>query len=242
MLQDSSVVRCIVVDDEPLAQKVIEQHIGRYPSLELVALCDSATSAFEVLHTQKVDLIFLDINMPVISGLNFLKSLSNLPLVIFTTAYAEYAVEGFELDAVDYLLKPVSQSRFDRAIEKVFKRKELNTSSLAAKAATEPSKDYMFVKTDGKLVKVMYQDILYCEGMKDYLKIHLNNQRFLVIHQTMKGMEDQLPSVQFMRVHKSYIVSLKAIRSFHDNMLYFVDTDASIPVSNSYKDELLKRL
>lgn len=242
MPESTNLIRCIIVDDEPLAQKVIEQHVARYPALQLLALCDSATAAFEILHTREVDLIFLDINMPVISGLNFLKSLSNPPLVIFTTAYAEYAVEGFELDAVDYLMKPISISRFDRAIEKVLSRKEFRSAANLRQAPEEPAKDYLFVKADGKLVKVMYTDILYCEGMKDYLKIHLKSRRYLVIHQTMKGMEDLLPSKLFMRVHKSYIVSLEAIRSFHDNMLHFADTEESIPVSNSYKEELLKKL
>lgn len=242
MSESPTLIRCIIVDDEPLAQKVIEQHVARYPALQLLALCDSATAAFEVLHTHEVDLIFLDINMPVISGLNFLKSLSKPPMVIFTTAYAEYAVEGFELDAVDYLMKPISASRFDRAIEKVLSRKDYQAVAQIQQVSAEPEKDYIFVKTDGKLVKVMYDDILYCEGMKDYLKIHLKSKRYLVIHQTMKGMEDLLPAKRFMRVHKSYIVSLEAIRSFHDNMLHFAETEESIPVSSSYKEDLLKKL
>lgn len=237
-------INCIIVDDEPLAQQVIEKFMKRFPELNLVDKCDSAMAAFESLHRQEVDLIFLDINMPVISGLNFLKSLNQPPLVIFTTAYAEYALDGFELNAVDYLLKPISTERFDKAMEKVFERlqRSIPRSPGESRPTGQPSKDYIFVKADGKLVKVNYSDILYCEGMKDYLKIYLKTGKFLVIHQTMKGMEEHLPDQTFMRIHKSYIVSLPAIKSFHDNMLQFAETPEEIPVSNSYKEELLKRL
>lgn len=237
-------INCIIVDDEPLAQQIIEKFMKRFPELNLVDRCDSAMAAFEALHKQEVDLIFLDINMPVISGLNFLKSLNQPPLVIFTTAYAEYALDGFELNAVDYLLKPISTERFDKAIEKVLERlqRTVYRTSGESQHASQPSKDYIFVKADGKLVKVNYSDILYCEGMKDYLKIYLKTGKFLVIHQTMKGMEEHLPDQMFMRIHKSYIVSLPAIKSFHDNMLQFAETPHEIPVSNSYKEELLKRL
>lgn len=240
-------IKCLIVDDEPLAQQVIQKYAELYPELEVIDTCDSAMAAFEALHKHNIDLIFLDINMPVISGLNFLKSLNNPPLVIFTTAYAEYAIEGFELDAVDYLMKPIAPDRFAKAIEKVYQR--LNKPIAPAQAATitspsikEPQKDYVFFKADGKLVKVMFKDILFCEGMKDYLKIHLKTGKYIVIHQTMKNMEELLPQSQFMRVHKSYIVSLPAIKSYHDNLLQLIDTTEEVPVSNSYKEELLKKL
>lgn len=240
-------IKCLIVDDEPLAQQVIEKYAAQYNELQVVAKCDSAMAAFEALHKHSIDLVFLDINMPVISGLNFLKSLNNPPMVIFTTAYAEYAIEGFELDAVDYLMKPIAPDRFAKAIEKVFLRldKPISNSNPALaqiNSPKEPQKDYVFFKADGKLVKVMFHEILFCEGMKDYLKIHLKSGKYLVIHQTMKNMEELLPASQFMRVHKSYIVSLLAIKSYHDNLLQLIDSTEEVPVSNSYKEELLKKL
>lgn len=246
------IINCLIIDDEPLAQDVIENHLLKHPQLKLIGKCEDAASAFTALHQNKIDLIFLDIHMPVITGLNFLKSLNNPPMAIFTTAYSEYAVEGFELNALDYLLKPISQDRFDKAIQKVLSKRNLSASapipvvSPTPASTTKPSsknKDFIFVKSDGKLVKVMFSEIVFCEGMKDYLKIHLNNGKFLVIHQTMKGMEELLPSTQFMRVHKSYIVSIPAIKSFHENALQFsADIPHEVPVSNSYKEELLKKL
>lgn len=250
-------INCLIIDDEPLAQDVIENLLRKHPQFNVVEKCDDPAMAFKALHQHPIDLIFLDIHMPIITGLNFLKSLNNPPLAIFTTAYAEYAVEGFELNAIDYLLKPISQERFDKAIQKVIdklaqsptnpvttpsvERPQATTHSVTKSPAKE--KDFMFVKCDGKLVKVMFSEIVFCEGMKDYLKIHLSNGKFLVIHQTMKGMEELLPASQFMRVHKSYIVSIPAIKSFHDNTLQFsAQVQQDIPVSNSYKDELLKKL
>lgn len=238
-------INCLIIDDEPLAQNVIETYMAQYEDLHLLEKCDSAMTAFEALHKYEVDLIFLDINMPVITGLNFLKSLTNPPLAIFTTAYSEYALEGFDLDAVDYLLKPISPERFNKAIEKVMERLNRATPQSLNLPIAKPAdavKEYIFFKADGKLIKVVFADILYCEGMKDYLKIYMNTGKFLVIHHTMKGMEEQLPSSIFMRVHKSYIISLPAIKSFHDNMVQFSDTQEQVPVSNSYKEELLKRL
>lgn len=236
-------IKCLIVDDEPLAQEVLDKFIQRYPDLQLVEKCDSAMLAFEALHKDSIDLLFLDINMPIVSGLKFLKSLSNPPLVVFTTAYPDYAVEGFNLNAVDYLMKPISFERFEAAIEKVMERlQRVYIKPTVAAAPSEIIKDYIFVKANGKLVKINYSDLLYCEGMKDYIKLHLKSGKYLVIHQTMKGMEEQLPAQMFMRVHKSYISSLPAIKSFHDNMLHFIEGDNSIPVSNSYKEELLKKL
>lgn len=249
-------IKCLIIDDEPLAQDVIENLLKKHPQFLIAGKCNDATSAFTALHQDNIDVIFLDIHMPVITGLNFLKALNNPPLAIFTTAYSEYAVEGFELNALDYLLKPISQDRFDKAIQKVLDKlnatsNHANVSSTtsstvsisSSKSSPQKSKDFIFVKCDGKLVKVLFSEILYCEGMKDYLKIHLINGKFLVIHQTMKGMEEALPDNQFMRVHKSYIVSLPAIKSFHDNAVQFAtEFHVEVPVSNSYKDELLKRL
>lgn len=244
MSETSRKINCIIVDDEPLAQDVLEQYISQHQALQLVSKKDSAIHAFESLHQNEIDLMFLDINMPIISGLDFLKSLSHPPLVIFTTAYPDYAVDGFELDAVDYLLKPISKERFDKAIEKVFQRlqRNIDLSTNFNHQNTKPEKDYIFVKADGKLIKVMFEDLVYCEGMKDYIKLYLKSKKYLVIHQTMKAMEELLPDNIFMRIHKSYIASIPAIKTIQNNMISFIDTDVSIPVSISYKDELLKRL
>lgn len=244
MSETSRKINCIIVDDEPLAQDVLEQYISQHEVLQLISKKDSAINAFESLHQNEIDLMFLDINMPIISGLDFLKSLSHPPLVIFTTAYPDYAVDGFELDAVDYLLKPISKERFDKAIEKVFQRlqRNIDLSTSPNPQNTKPEKDYIFVKADGKLIKVMFEDLVYCEGMKDYIKLYLKSKKYLVIHQTMKAMEELLPDNIFMRIHKSYIASIPAIKTIQNNMISFIDTDVSIPVSISYKDELLKRL
>lgn len=244
MSETSRKINCIIVDDEPLAQDVLEQYISQHEALQLISKKDSAIHAFESLHQNEIDLMFLDINMPIISGLDFLKSLSHPPLVIFTTAYPDYAVDGFELDAVDYLLKPISKERFDKAIEKVFQRlqRNIDLSTSSNPQNTKPEKDYIFVKADGKLTKVMFEDLVYCEGMKDYIKLYFKSKKYLVIHQTMKAMEELLPDNIFMRIHKSYIASIPAIKTIQNNMISFIDTDVSIPVSISYKDELLKRL
>ncbi len=244
MSETSRKINCIIVDDEPLAQDVLEQYINQHEALYLNSKKDSAIQAFEALHQNEIDLMFLDINMPIISGLDFLKSLSHPPMVIFTTAYPDYAVDGFELDAVDYLLKPISKERFDKAIEKVFQRlqRNLDPTTIPNSQNNKPEKDYIFVKADGKLTKVMFEDLVYCEGMKDYIKLYLKSKKFLVIHQTMKAMEELLPENIFMRIHKSYIASIPAIKTIQNNMISFIDTDVSIPVSISYKDELMKRL
>lgn len=246
----TTTISCLIVDDEPLAQEVLQTHVAKIPSLQIVQVCNNAMEAFEALHKHQIDLVFLDINMPVISGLNFLSSLKEPPAVIFTTAYPEYAVDGFELDAVDYLLKPISFQRFSKAIDKVLARLKQGVPTVSEPKpvpATEPQndtlklvqpeKDYFFVKADNKLVKVSFADILFIEGMKDYLKMQLKSGAPIVIHQTMKGMEDQLPSNRFMRIHKSYIVSLEAIQAIEGTIVHIGKNQ--IPVSNTYRETLL---
>ncbi|PZF74064.1 LytR/AlgR family response regulator transcription factor [Taibaiella soli] len=249
MHTDNATLSCLIVDDEPLAQEVLQTHVAKIPSLRVVQVCNNAMEAFEALHKHQIDLVFLDINMPVISGLNFLSSLKEPPAVIFTTAYPEYAVDGFELDAVDYLLKPISFQRFSKAIDKVFARvkqlpgvlPEVKAVAISEPASNlkivQPEKDYFFVKADNKLVKVSFADILFIEGMKDYLKMQLKTGTPIVIHQTMKGMEDQLPSNRFMRIHKSYIVSLEAIQAIEGAIVHLGKNQ--IPVSNTYREMLL---
>lgn len=254
MHTDSKQLNCLIVDDEPLAQDVLVAHIARVPSLNLVQRSGNAMEAFGALHNNKIDLIFLDINMPVVSGLNFLRSLKDPPAVILTTAYTEYALEGYELDAVDYLVKPIPFDRFLKAVNKVITILNAKGAGGAAPViAEEPhlpvkpqvnnisagEKDYFFVKANGKLVKINYADIRYIEGMKDYLKIYCSNQA-IVTHQTMKGMEEQLPSSLFLRVHKSYIVALNAIKSIDGNIIQLDIDKTEIPLGSSYRDAVLE--
>jgi len=253
MYTDLPKLNCLIVDDEPLAQEVLAAHIARIPSLNLVQQSSNAMEAFEALHKNTIDLIFLDINMPVVSGLNFLRSLKDPPAVILTTAYTEYALEGYELDVVDYLLKPVPFDRFLKAVKKAAAQLSHNgkaippipeDTSLPLGQPHSPvqvntqEKNYFFIKADGKLIKVNYADIRYIEGMKDYLKIHTTTQT-IVTHHTMKAMEEQLPSNRFMRVHKSYIIALNAIKAIEGNIIHLDMDKAEIPLGNSFRDALL---
>ncbi len=246
-------LNCLIVDDEPLAQEVLVAHISQIPSLHLVQQASNAMEAFEALHKNNIDLIFLDINMPVVSGLNFLRSLKDPPAVILTTAYPEHAMEGYELDVVDYLLKPIPFDRLYKAVKKAMVQLShtgRNVPALAEEpspslpSATIPAtgntgeKNYFFVKANGKLVKINYNDIKYIEGMKDYLKIYTTTQT-IVTHHTMKAMEEQLPSSKFMRVHKSYIIALNAIKAIDGNVIYLDIEKAEIPLGSSFRDALL---
>ncbi|XZF14962.1 LytR/AlgR family response regulator transcription factor [Chitinophagaceae bacterium MMS25-I14] len=244
-------LRCLIVDDEPMAQEVLATHIAAIPELEIVQLCNNVMEAFEALHKSHIDLIFLDINMPVISGLSFLRSLKDPPAIILTTAYPEYALDGYELDVVDYLLKPIPPARLQASVKKAIARlsgqgrevpviQQQDAAPAAATTQTVPEKNYFFVKSDGKLVKINYADIRYIEGMKDYLKIYLAAGQPVVIHQTMKGMEEQLPAAKFMRVHKSYIIALDAIRAI-DGAIVHVDKN-EIPLGSTYREALLAKI
>ncbi|MBK5286246.1 MAG: response regulator transcription factor [Bacteroidia bacterium] len=225
-------LRCLIIDDEPLAQEVIENYILRVRDLQLVKKCDDALQAFEVLRKEKIDLIFLDIQMPVIDGLGFLKSMKITPAVIITTAFPQHALESYDFDVVDYLLKPISFERFLKAVNKVMDLKKVPQAD-----SNEQNPDFLFLKVDSKLVRVNFSDILYIEGMKDYLKVFLKD-KFLVVHHTMKRFEDLIPRNRFVRVHKSYIVSLSAIKSIVGN--YIELNDKQIPIGANYKDELIK--
>jgi len=249
MLTESRQLRCLIVDDEPLAQMVIASHLQQIPQLILVGKCNSAIEAFEVLHKEEIDLLFLDINMPIISGISFIKSLKIAPKVIFTTAYTEYAVEAFALDVVDYLVKPIAFERFEQAVLKAFQMLQV-APSVSPKITVSPiettesqtiSKNYTFIKVDGKLVKLKYDDIVYVEGMKDYLKIVCKQQQ-LVVHSTFKNMEELLPQSLFLRVHKSYIISLENIKTIDGNMIFMNKDNVTIPIGQSYKDELFAKL
>jgi len=230
-------IRALIVDDEPLAQEILESYIESLPNLELIAKCSNAIEANEVLKDVDVDIIFLDIQMPQITGIEFVKSLKNPPLIVFTTAYADYAVEGFELSATDYLLKPISMDRFMQAVNKV--EQELNNRG----ANTGPTKaeDFFFVKADKKLVKVNHSDIIYIEGLKDYVIIRLKEGRVITL-QTMKSLEAKLPSNKFRRIHRSYIVATNEIKALMGNMVEITEHAKTklLPIGKNYKEELLK--
>lgn len=227
-------IRCIVIDDEPLALQQMVSYIEKVPYLELVAKCQSALQAHEVIDNDKIDVIFCDINMPELNGLDFMKSLENPPMVVFTTAYSEYAVDGFKLDAVDYLLKPFSFDDFKTATEKVKKRYD------AAKASQEVSQvdedDAIFLKTEYKIVRINIKDIHYVEAMSEYLRIYLDGvSRPIIVLMSMKKMEERLPSSSFMRVHRSFIINLKKIKEVSKNRI-LLGEETDVPIGDSYRD------
>lgn len=231
--------RVIIVDDEPLALDVMETYIEKLPSLELVARCENAIQAFDILSKEEVDIMFLDIQMPQLTGIDFLKSLSNPPLVIFTTAYPNYAIEGYELNVIDYLLKPISFERFMKAVNKAMAQLELqndNAVATTSEVESEDKADFIFVKADKKLIKINYADILYIEGLKDYVIIKMPTSRVITL-QTMKSLEAKLPSTIFKRIHRSYIVNLDKISAVIGNMVEI--EKKHLPIGKNYREELL---
>lgn len=228
-------IRTLIVDDEPLAREILESHASQIPDLDVLASCANALEANEIVQSEEVDLIFLDIQMPQISGLDWLKSLRNPPLVIFTTAFSEYAVEGFELNAVDYLLKPIAFDRFLKAVNKA--KDQLK----ASKPDVQASEHFMFVKADKKLVKVSFEDIVYIEGLKDYVIIRLEQDRVIPL-QTMKSLEEKLPSNLFRRIHRSYIVNIQKIQALDGSMIEVTLKNQTklLPIGKNYRDDVLE--
>ena len=227
------VIRCLIIDDEPLARQLLESYVQQVKALQLVQSCSTAIEAFEVLHQQDVDLMFLDIQMPGITGLNFLKSLKQPPKVIFTTAYMEHAVEAFELEAVDYLLKPVTFERFIKAIQKVNKREE------PAVITPQPTDNVLFIKENKRLVRIAHSDILYLEGFGDYVKVATINQ-IHVTYSTLNKLGELLPLNHFIRIHRSYIINLNKLQFLEGN--YVQVAGQSIPIGLTYKESLLLKL
>lgn len=229
----------IIVDDEPLAQDVLETYVRKFPDLNLVAKCDNAIEANQTLKEHQIDLMFLDIQMPQLSGTDFLRSLSNPPKVIFTTAYSNYALEGFELNAVDYLLKPISLDRFVKAVNKAVDQIQLERKDEPT-TNEETEEDFIFVKSDKKLVKVKFDDIIYIEGLKDYVIIRMNDQRIITL-QTMKSLEQKLPSHLFQRIHRSYIIGLDKIQAVVGNMVEVTEKgkEKHLPIGKNYREALL---
>ncbi|NJK96104.1 MAG: response regulator transcription factor [Bacteroidetes bacterium] len=231
-------INCIVVDDEPFAIGLLEDFIRKVPFLELVQTCENALEALEILKRGNIDLMFLDIKMPDINGLDLLKSLKNPPVVIFTTAYSEFAVESYNLDALDYLLKPVPFDRFLRSVNKAREYIEIGRAGSNADIPVEKAElDYFFVKANYQILKINFSDILYLEGLKDYVKIYCG-PKAIMTNQSMKHIESRLPSASFVRVHRSYIVSLDKITSITKNRV--VIGDKHIPVSGGFRDSFFQ--
>lgn len=229
-------INCLIIDDEPLAREGLSEYVKQIDYLNLVGTCENAVMALNFLRENKVDLLFLDIQMPMLTGLDFLKNLSNPPKVIFTTAYSEYALDGYELNVVDYLLKPIPFERFLKAVEKTY---QLLSSTLQEKSEqsgnTETTDSFFFIKTDKKYVKVSYDSILYIEGEKDYVKIYTEKERHMVLI-NIKNIQLRLPESKFMRVHKSYIVSLEKILFIDGNMIKINNLD--IPIGKEYREQV----
>lgn len=231
-------IHCIAIDDEPLALKQIEKYIEKTPFLELKESFESALDAISYIHEHKVDLMFVDINMPDLNGMDFVKSLSNLPKVIFTTAYSEYALEGFRVDAIDYLLKPIGYSDFLMASEKAKERLQLKKDS---QPEVKSNDKFLFIKSEYKTLRLVLSNIKYIESMREYVHIHLMNEKPVMALMTMKKMEEFLPEANFMRVHRSFIVSLDKITVVERNRIVF-DEKIYIPVSDQYKSKFQKYL
>lgn len=227
-------IKALIIDDEPLAQNVIKQYAEKIPDLTISATCNEAICAHKVLNEMEIDLLFLDINMPKLSGISFLKTLKNPPLVIFTTAYSEYALEGFELNAIDYLKKPFSFERFFKAFMRAEELLSLQKHTQPETPSEHKKDDFFFVKANKKTIKVNFADILFIEGLGDYIKIHEKTNK-IVTNLSMKKILDMLPADKFYRIHKSFIVSLANIDSVEGNLVSVHGN--KLPVGNSYRQE-----
>lgn len=234
----SKKVRCIVVDDEPLAIELLEGHIQQFAQLELVATCWNAIDAFEIVKNTTVDVIFLDIQMPGLSGIQFVKSLQNPPAIIFTTAYREYAVESYELDVIDYLLKPITMDRFFKSITKYFDKVGNPIIQKETSLATKIEDEHMYVNTNRKYVKIVFKEVLYVESIKDYVRIHLEKES-ISTKDKISVFEQKVPSY-FMRTHRSYMVNTHKITSY--TMQDIEIGEIEIPIGISYKKEVIKML
>ena len=225
-------MRCLIVDDEHLARKLIENYLNKIPDMELVAQAKNAKEAWSRIADNQIDLMFLDIQMPDLTGLELMRSLTEPPAVIFTTAYADYALQGFELDAVDYLVKPFSFERFVQGVKKA--RARMNPEGKAS-----VQKDHFFVKADYKWVKVMFDQVLYIEGMREYVAIHLPDKR-LIVYQSMKKLAEMLEPREFLRTHKSYIISMQHVSAVYGNTVQIGDKE--LPIGKSYKEAFMQKL
>lgn len=229
-------INCLAVDDEPIALEILSNHIARIDRLNLVQTCANATEAFNHLSNHRIDLIFLDINMPGITGIAFAKAINPQTKIIFTTAYREYAVEGFNLQAVDYLLKPISFARLLKAVETYL---NLYQSTAKSPAKPEPESEFIFLKMDRQMVKISFEDILYVESLSDYIKVYSTSKMY-TLREKISTLEEKLSTEKFIRTHRSFIVSLAQIESYTHEQI--VVNGNSIPISRSYKETVLQKL
>jgi DNA-binding LytR/AlgR family response regulator len=226
-------IKCIIIEDERLAQDIIRSHLERTERFTLLGIFRTAPEAKELLDREEVDLMFLDIQLPGMTGLHFLRSLINPPLVVFTTSYPEYALESYEFNVIDYLLKPVSYERFSKTVDKIIDGKIFRTPGTEIQS---PPREHIFIRSDGKFYRISFSDILYIEGMKDYLKIH-TPEHVIITHQTMAEMENIVPPDRFVRIHKSYIVAVSRIKAIFGNS---VDMEkVLLPIGLNYKDRVM---
>jgi DNA-binding LytR/AlgR family response regulator len=234
-------IRCVVIDDEPLAREILKQHIAGVEALTLAGTCSNAVEAISFLKEHSVDLLFLDIQMPQLLGTNFIRTLKNPPKVIFTTAYRKYAIEGFELDAVDYILKPISFERFLKAVNKVLQMnfKPEQDAVTPKENHTEPTNSFLYFRADRKMVKVFFRDILFIESLKDYIKI-VTLSKNIVTKYVLSTLEEMLPASEFLRIHKSYIAAINKIESYNADSIHIAKHE--LPIGRLYKYDVTRVL
>lgn len=236
-------IHAIIVDDEPLAQDILETYLEKFPNISLVAKCNNAFEANQILQSEEVDLMFLDIQMPQLTGTEFLRGLKDPPVTIFTTAYPNYALDGFELNALDYLVKPISSDRFMQAVNRAVEQIELRNRGKAGQV-TESGANFFFVKADKKLVRVNFDDIVFVEGLKDYVIIRLMESRVITL-QTMKSLEEKLTAGgNFLRIHRSFIVNMDRVEAQMGNTVEVTVKGKmqNLPVGKSYRDKLAQKI
>ncbi len=226
-------INCLVVDDEPIAREGIMEYIRQIDYLNAVAQCKSAAEAAGLLQKNKIDLMFIDIQMPKLTGIEFVKALSDPPLIIFTTAYSEYALEGFELDVVDYLLKPISFPRFLKSVEKAQSYLHARNKEVSI------TQDFFFVKCNGKIEKIIMADVIYIEAMANYVIIHTRQKKYIA-YLTFSGIEEQLPAHLFVRIHKSYLVAISAIQTIEGTEV--ITSSMRLPLSKNYRNDVMNRI
>lgn len=225
-------LNCVIIEDEPLARNLITEYVRKVPELNLLNAFSNPLEALEALRTLSVDLLFLDVQMPEITGISLLKVLKKRPLVVLTTAYSQYALEGYELDVADYLLKPITFERFLKSVDKIMQRLEVEPKPVITTTENSPAPTFVFVKDGTKLVKIQLDEILYVEGLKDYVTIHTTNRKITTL-QRMKALEEQLPADKFIRIHNSFIVALNAIEVVKKNEVEI--KGATLPIGDTYK-------
>ena len=232
-------IKCLIVDDEQYARKLLEDYVSRIPDLELAGQCRNSMEAMQQMNRQPIDLVFLDIQMPDLSGIDLMKTLAHKPLVIFTTAYQEYAVEGYELDVIDYMLKPISFERFLKGVNKALEQARLKRQTSAATFLTNRAEQdqggHTNIKADHKIYKLLHEKILFIEGLKEYVIFHTRERKYIVL-ESLKRLEEVLPAGQFLRVHKSFIVNTTRVDSLYGNLIEIMDHQ--IPIGKSYAEHV----